>query len=151
MMSLSINSLKLSFIWYLQRLIILLLQRMNVKMWSKNNILLFCNFNILKLSCSTWVAIKILCYITELNLCPHLVSQILGYWNVKEAIKEGWADVADGIHGFCFNRVDIYVTKRRQKMEGISENVNKWQLSSFPCIFWFSFNFIFSLTFIRDD
>ena len=97
------------------------------------------------------VAIKILCYITELNFCPHLVSQILGYWNVKEAIKEGWADVADGIHGFCFNRADIYVTKRRQKMEGISENVNKWQISSFPCIFWFSFNFIFSLNFIRDD
>ena len=31
--------------------------------------------------------IKILCYITGVNFCPHLVSQILGYWNVEGSYK----------------------------------------------------------------
>ena len=36
---------------------------------------------------TSWVVIKILCYITGVNFCPHLVSQILGYWNVEGSYK----------------------------------------------------------------
>ena len=83
-------------------------------------------------SWSSWVAIKISCYITGLNLCPHLVSQILGYWNAEKSY-EGRGSWGRKLLPQEVESKSCYlcdVTKRRQKMEGGVENGNKWLTSS---------------------